>query len=196
MTVFSTPIFTPCIRFIALLFAKLFGWKVPDSRPELEKAVLIGAPHTSNWDFFVMLMGALIMRLEVNWIGKHTLFVGPMGPIMRWLGGTGIDRSASKNFVDSVVEQFNTHKKLMVVIAPEGTRSPVPKWRSGFYFMAHLAEVPIVMSYVDYQKKIVGIYEVFQTTGDAEQDIAYMQSVYAKIPGRHTHNYHGYDGPK
>ena len=194
MTVFSTPIITPFIRFIALAIAKLRGWKVPDENPGLNKAVLIGAPHTSNWDFFLMLMGAIIMRLEVNWIGKHTLFVPPLGPIMRWLGGTAIDRKNSKNFVDAVVEQFEKSDKLMIVIAPEGTRSKVEKWKSGFYYMAHLSNVPIVMSYVDYQDKIVGIKGVFTPTGDAEKDIAYMQKLYGDVHGKRPHNYFHYRG--
>ena len=194
MTIFNTPILTPLLRIIALVIAKFSRWHVPKDSPSVTKGILIGAPHTSNWDFPLMLMAALIMRLEVNWIGKHTLFWGPLGPIMRFLGGTAINRSASQNFVEAVVDQLNQREKLLIVIAPEGTRSPVPKWKSGFYYMAHLAKVPIVMSYVNYKKKLFGIKEVFTPTGDAEKDIAWMQAFYAKIPGKNPHNYAGYQG--
>ncbi len=194
MTLFNTPLLTPFIRLIALCIAKVFGWKVPDNNPGIGKAVLIGAPHTSNWDFIWMLTGAIIMRLEVNWIGKHTLFVFPFGPLMRYLGGTAINRGASKNFVEAVVDQFNQSEKMMVVIAPEGTRSPVKKWKSGFYFMAHLSNVPIVMCYVDYKDKVIGIKEVLTTSGDAEKDIAHIQEAYATVAGKIPHNYYGYKG--
>lgn len=194
MTVFNTPIITPLIRAIALLITKLFSWKVVDTNPNLKKAVLIGAPHTSNWDFVWMLLGAIIMRLEVNWIGKHTMFVFPIGFIMRYLGGSAINRGASKNFVEAVVDNFNDSEKLMVVIAPEGTRAPVKEWKTGFYYMAHLAQVPVVMAYVDYKDKVIGIKQVFTTTGDAAADIAVMQEVYSHVEGKIPENYFGYKG--
>lgn len=194
MTIFNTPIITPLIRCLVLMLVKLSGWSVPDKNPELDKAVLIGAPHTSNWDFVWMLAGAIVMRLEVNWIGKHTLFKFPFGPLMRYLGGTAINRSATKNFVEGVVDKFNESDKLMIVIAPEGTRKPVEIWKTGFYFMAHLARVPIIMCYVDYKAKVIGIDQVFVTTGDAQQDIAMMQMTYAAVPGKVPDNYFGHQG--
>lgn len=196
MTIFNTPILTPFIRMIALLVAKVFSWKVPNSNPNLAKAVLIGAPHTSNWDFIWMLTGSIIMRLEVNWVGKHTLFRFPFGPVMRYLGGAAINRSASKNFVEAVVDQFNDSEKLVVVIAPEGTRKPVENWKTGFYYMAHLAQVPIIMCYVDYKDKVIGILEVFETTGDEKADIAFMQDAYSTVVGKVPENYFGFKGVK
>ena len=196
MTIFNTPIITACLRLVALSCARLSGWQMPSSKPDVAKGILIGAPHTSNWDFPLMLMAALIMRLEINWIGKHTLFWGPLAPIMRYLGGTAINRKASQNFVDAVVEQFQLQSKLLIVISPEGTRAPVKNWKTGFYFMAHLAQVPIVMSYIDYQKKQLGIHQVLYTSGNAEQEIAEMQAFYQQIPGKHPHNFDGYDAPE
>ena len=192
MTIFNTPLLTPLIRMIALGITTLFGWKVPAEKINLDKAVLIGAPHTSNWDFVWMLLGVIVLRLEANWIGKHTLFVFPFGPIMRYLGGRAIDRGASENFVEAVVDEFNRSEKMIIVIAPEGTRAPVERWKTGFYFMAHLSNVPIVLSYVDYQDKIIGIKQVFTTTGDAETDIAQMQAIYADVVGKVPENYYGY----
>lgn len=192
MTVFSTPIITDFLRIIAWFIAKLTGWSVSKEKPNLQKAVVIGAPHTSNWDFPLMLMAALLLHLEVNWIGKHTLFKGPMGPIMRWLGGAPINRSATKNFVDAVVEQFNTQEKLVILLAPEGTRKAVPHWKSGFYYMAHLAQVPIVMAAIDYKDKSVNIIKTFTPTGDAEQDIAWMQIEYMRFHAKNPEGYYDY----
>lgn len=191
-TVLNTPVLTPCLRAIAVFMAWACRWKIPNHFPQVPKAILIGAPHTSNWDFFLMLMTVLVCRLDLHWVGKHTLFVGVMGPIMRWLGGIPIDRSNSVNFVDQIVEHFNQHERLWLVIAPEGTRKPVEKWRTGFYFMAYQAAVPIVLSFLDYKHKRVGVASVEVPTGNADEDIAKYQAFYATITGKNPYNYHGY----
>jgi len=192
ITVLNTPVLTPLLRLIALSLAWIFRWKIPREFPPLPKAILIGAPHTSNWDFIFMLMTVLVCRLHLHWVGKHTLFVGPLGPLMRWLGGIPIDRTNSKNFVEQIVEQFKQRDHLWLVIAPEGTRKPVEKWRSGFYYMAHQANVPIVLSYLDYELKEMGIGSVEYPSGNAEYDIAKYQAFYANKTGKNPNNYFGY----
>ncbi len=188
----TTPIIQPIFRAIALLAAKLSGWKMADPPPEFKKAIFAGGPHTSNWDFLIMLMGILIWRLDMHWIGKHTLFKGPAGPIMRWLGGISIDRTSSVNFVDQMVQRFNDSDELLLIIAPEGTRKPVERWRSGFYHMAKGADVPIVLIALDYQKKEISIAGIEKADGDAEQAIARYQTMLQHVTGKNPHNFHGY----
>lgn len=192
MTLLTTPFVSGFFRMIAIAIAAITGWKVVAEKPALKKAVFVGAPHTSNWDFLVMLMGILVWRLDMRWIGKHTLFVGPLGPVMRWLGGIPLNRDSSINFVDQMIRHFDNSDSLLLIIAPEGTRKPVERWRSGFYHMAYGASVPIVLTYVDYGKKEVGIKAIEMPAGDAEKDIARYQKLYAGITGKNPHHYHGY----
>lgn len=188
----TTPVIQPIFRAIALLAAKITGWKMTAPPPEFKKAIFAGGPHTSNWDFLIMLMGILIWRLDMHWIGKHTLSKGAAGPLMRWLGGISIDRSSSINFVDQIVQRFNESEELLLIIAPEGTRKPVERWRTGFYHMAKGADVPIVLVSLDYQKKEIGIVSIEKAQGDAEQDIARYQSLLQHVTGKNPHNFHGY----
>jgi 1-acyl-sn-glycerol-3-phosphate acyltransferase len=154
----------------------------------LNKAVIIGAPHTSNWDFPIMLMAVLIMRLPVNWIGKHTLFTRGFGPLMRFLGGIAIDRRQKQNFVSQVADKFSSYDELFIVVAPEGTRKAVQQWRTGFYYMAYSAKVPIVLAYVDYAKKTIGVLSVETPSGDADSDIAHYQRLYKDVVPKNPQN--------
>lgn len=192
-TILTTPVVNSCCRAIAIVLVKILGWRMAEPGPQVRKAILTGAPHTSNWDFMYMLLAILIWRLDMRWIGKHTLFKGPMGPIMRWLGGIPIDRTSSVNFVDQMIARFNQSEELMVVIAPEGTRAPAERWRSGFYHMAYGANVPIVLTYIDYQKKEIGIMAVETPSGDADSEIARYQAMFKHKPGKHPYNYYGYE---
>lgn len=198
-TLLTTPVIRSVFRAIALLAAKLTGWKMTAPPPQYPKAIFTGAPHTSNWDFLVMLMGILIWRLDMHWIGKHTLFTGPLGPVMRWLGGIPLDRSSSVNFVDQMVQRFAQEESLLLIIAPEGTRGPAEKWRSGFYHMAKGAGVPVVLTYIDYRDKEIGIMAVEMAGDDAEQDIARYQAMFIHKHGKNPYDYYGYqpdDGKK
>lgn len=193
-TLWTTPILAPLLRQIALFFAWMLGWKMPKEVPPLTKAVMIGAPHTSNWDFLVMLMAVLVTRYDVSWIGKHTLFKWPFGPLMRWLGGIPLDRTKSKGFVNQMVDHFNHRENLIVIIAPEGTRKPVEKWHTGFYYMALEAKVPIVLTFMDYKKREAGIHAIEMPTGNVEADIHRYQQFYATKTGKIPSNYFGYVG--
>ncbi|MDP6732652.1 MAG: 1-acyl-sn-glycerol-3-phosphate acyltransferase [Gammaproteobacteria bacterium] len=161
MTVFSTPILTPLLRLISIVLLKLIGWKVRGKELEIQRCVLIGAPHTSNWDFPIMILGVLKLRLEVFWMGKHTLFPFPVGWLMKWLGGIPIDRNSPHNVVNEIVRQCRDNEELIVLIPPEGTRSKVVHWKTGFYHIAHMAEVPILLGYIDAANKEAGIADFF-----------------------------------
>lgn len=192
-TILTTPVINHICRAIALFMAWALGWKLPKKFSDIKKGIFIGAPHTSNWDFFVMLMAILIWRLDVNWVGKHSLFVGPLGPVMRWLGGISVDRCGKHNFVEEMVEHFRSKDHLLLVIAPEGTRAPVQHWRTGFYHIAQQANVPILLSYMDYKNKEAGIESIEFVTGNIEEDIKRYQDFYATKTGRNPCNYYGYN---
>ncbi len=185
-TVFTTPIIKTLFRLLANACLRLSGWKVAGELPEnTPKYVLIGAPHTSNWDFVLMLLAVLHKRMEIHWMGKDALFRGPMGPVMRWLGGIAIDRSQPNGLVGQMVEVYRQSDSMIVTIPPEGTRKKVERWKTGFYWIAHEASVPIVLGYADFGTKTVGFGPVFHTTGDIEHDMPLIQDFYQDKQGRY-----------
>lgn len=187
-TVFRTPLLTPLLRLLALAALALLGWRGVGSTPEEKRFVLIGAPHTSNWDFPIMLMVVLKLRLHVHWMGKKSLFRFPFGPLMRWLGGIPIDRSRKSNTVQQLVELYREQEELVVLIPPEGTRSRVERWKTGFYHIANEAGVPILMGYLDAASKQAGLDDFFHPTGDAEKDIGEIRAFYADKRGIRPEN--------
>lgn len=187
-TVFSTPIITPCLRLLSILILKLMGWKAIGRPIENARFVLIGAPHTSNWDFPLMIMVVLKLRLKVFWMGKHSLFPFPVGWFMKWLGGIPVDRSRAHNLVDQTVAQYRSEPEMIVLVPPEGTRSKVKEWKTGFYRIAANAEVPVLMGYVDASKKEAGLADFFYPTGDLEKDMPLIRAFYADKVGINPEN--------
>ena len=183
MTVFSTPIVTPILRLISVVGLKLIGWKAVGEEQRHGRFVLIGAPHTSNWDFPLMLMVVLKLRLRVFWMGKHTLFPFGAGWLMKYLGGIPINRSKSHNVVNETVRLYRENEEVVVLVPPEGTRSKVTKWKSGFYHIARNANVPILMGYVDGENKEAGFADFFHPTGDMEADMELIRAFYADKKG-------------
>ncbi|MFT4817108.1 MAG: 1-acyl-sn-glycerol-3-phosphate acyltransferase [Pseudohongiellaceae bacterium] len=182
-TIFSTPIVTPLLRFLAILILRLVGWTSVGSKVSVPKYVLIGAPHTSNWDFPLMLLVVLELRLQLYWMGKHTLFPFPFSGLMKWLGGIPINRSKSHNVVYDIVGQFKSNDNFVVLVPPEGTRRKVSEWKTGFYHIANNAGVPILMGYVDAEKKEAGFADFFYPTGELESDMKEIRSFYAQKKG-------------
>lgn len=187
-TVFSTPLLTPLLRGLALVILALTGWSTRGEPLAHQRCVLIGAPHTSNWDFPLMLLVVLKLRLRVYWMGKHTLFPFPFGWLMKWLGGIPINRSASHNVVNETVRQYAENDQLIVLIPPEGTRSKVTRWKTGFYHIASNAGVPILLGYVDASKKEAGFADFFTPTGDLEKDMVEIRAFYANKRGLRVEN--------
>ena len=157
--------------------------------PGEPKYVLIAAPHTSNWDFPLMIAMAFIMRFEIFWMGKDSLFKGPAGPIMRWFGGLSIDRSSGHDVVQHSIDAFNKNDRLIIVVPPEGTRSLVREWKSGFYHIAQGAYVPIGLSFLDFRRKVGGFGPTFYPTGNIEEDIAEIKSFYKDIQGKYPQKF-------
>ncbi len=183
VTVFCTPLVTPILRWISIAVLALSGWKTRGRELDHQRCVLIGAPHTSNWDFPLMIMVVLKLKLRVYWMGKHTLFPFPFASLMKWLGGIPIDRSRPHNVVRETVRQYQWHDELIVLVPPEGTRSKVEQWKTGFYHIAANAGVPVLMGYVDASRKEAGFADFFQPSGDAERDLREIRRFYADKTG-------------
>ena len=185
-TLFDTPVVNTLLRAFSVHFLRLRGWHVQGALPpEASKSVLIAAPHTSNWDLPYMLMIAFVLRLNVHWMGKASLFRGPFGPVMRWLGGIAVDRARSSNLVAaSAAALVNADGPTQLVVPPEGTRGKTRQWKTGFYYIALEARVPIVLAFVDYERKLGGLGPLFTPTGDIERDLAQIKLFYAPIKGR------------
>jgi 1-acyl-sn-glycerol-3-phosphate acyltransferase len=146
---------------------------------------VIAAPHTSNWDLPVLLSLAFALGVKASWLGKHTLFRRPFGFLFRWMGGIPVYRSASKNMVAQSVEMFRNSEKLILTIPPEGTRSKVSYWKSGFYYIALGAEVPIAMAFIDYKRKTSGVGPTLYPTGDIEADMEVIRNFYANVTAKY-----------
>ena len=188
ITIFSTPIITPLLRLLAVSILKVVGWTSIGSKVSIPKYVLIGAPHTSNWDFPLMLMVVLELRLQLFWLGKHTLFPFPFSGFVKWLGGIPINRTKSHNVVYEIVDQFKNNDNFVVLVPPEGTRHKVSEWKTGFYHIANNAKVPILMGYVDAENKEAGFADFFYPTGDLENDMKEIRGFYAGKKGLNTGN--------
>ena len=175
----------PIRRFFARLLISLTGWKPDGVRPEAKKFVLIAAPHTTNWDFIYLIAFAALFDLEISWMGKHTLFSWPMGPFARALGGIPVRRNRSEKLVTAMARTFDDHEELGLVVPAEGTRAYVDYWKSGFYHIAMTANVPIVMSYLDYTKKVGGFGPAFFPAGDVRQDMNSIREFYEGREGKY-----------
>ena len=175
------------LPFIGNSVLRMFNWKTEGEIPNLPKFVVVGAPHTSNWDFVYAMAYIFSTDLKAYWMGKHTLFKQPYGGFMRKLGGISIDRRAPRGTVEQMVDIFNAHDKLVLLIPPEGTRKKVEAWKTGFYHIAHGANVPIVLAYLDYKRKVVGIGSTLTPSGDVAADMERIQTFYRDIPGKYPH---------
>ncbi|MCA0456905.1 MAG: lysophospholipid acyltransferase family protein [Chloroflexi bacterium] len=173
------------ISWLARFIFWVVGWKVTGKVPNFPKMLLIGVPHTSNWDGAIFYVFSLAIRTHIKFIGKHTLFKFPFGGLMRFAGGIPVNRSTTLNAVDQIVDQFNQHERMAVIVAPEGTRSLTKHWKTGFYYIALKAQVPIVLGYVDYSRKEVGLGPNFMPTGNIVEDFKIIQAFYADKVGRH-----------
>lgn len=167
----------------------LFGWRLDGELPDEPKFVLIVVPHTSNWDFFLCMMAMFGYGLRLSWLAKHTIFFWPAAPILRWLGGEAIDRTASLGTVDTAVERFRSRDQWVIGLSPEGTRRHTTEWKSGFYRIAVGANVPIVPVALDYGQKRMEIKPTFHPTGAADEDIAQLRALFHAGMARHPENF-------
>lgn len=185
-TIFDTPIIKTLMRQLSRFILKIAGWRIEGGLPEIKKIVLIAAPHTSNWDFPITIFVAFAVKAKIFWMGKDTLFRFPFGTLFKWLGGIPVDRSRSNNIVEQMIRKFSENESLIVTIPPSGTRKKVMKWKTGFYYIARGAGVPVVLAYLDYRRKAGGFGPVFMPTGDIESDIKEIRAFYSGIQGKNT----------
>jgi 1-acyl-sn-glycerol-3-phosphate acyltransferase len=177
-TIFNTPILSFILRQISNLIIFLTGWHVDGKLPNIPKYVLIGAPHTSNWDFVLFLGIIFHLKVDARYMGKAELFRFPYGWFFYYCGGIPVDRKKSTGLVEQMVEAANASSKFILTIAPEGTRHKVTEWKSGFHRIAKGANIPIVMAKVDGENKIVHVGEVFNPTDDMDGDMKLIQEAF------------------
>ena len=172
-------------RSVMLFWYKMMGWKIVGTLPPQTKFVIIAAPHTSNWDLPFMLAVGMSARIKVYWMGKDSIFKPPFGGLMRKLGGVSIDRSAKNNVVEQMAAEFDKRDEFILAVAPEGTRSGVKRWKTGFYHIAHQAQVPIVLGFLDYEKKTGGIAQILVPSGDCDLDLIEIKKFYRTVKGKY-----------
>jgi 1-acyl-sn-glycerol-3-phosphate acyltransferase len=170
---------------IARFILRLAGWRTQVIPPRTSRYVLIGAPHTSNWDFVLVLLLMSAENIPIRLMGKDTLFRGPMGVFMRSLGAIPVNRREKTNLVDQIAAKFDEYEELIIGISPEGTRNKTTYWRTGFYYIALKAEVPIVMAYFDYENKVCGLGPSIKPTGDLQADFEIVRDFYTGIVGKY-----------
>ena len=171
-------------RWLGRSVLRLGGWRVVGPLPDLSKLVLIVAPHSSNWDGIWGFAAKLALGFEVKVLGKAQLFWWPLGPLLRKLGVIPIDRSSPQGTVGQAVEMIRRSERIWYAITPEGTRKRVEKWKSGFWKIAHEAQVPILPAYFHYPDRRIGIGAPFHTSGDMAADIAALRAWYAPWVGK------------
>lgn len=185
-TVFDTPVVNAVLLVGSRAFLKLAGWRVEGALPpSARKCVLIAAPHTTNWDLPFTLMAAFVLRLNPYWMGKASIFEPPFGAVMRWLGGISVRREQSNNLVAaSAAALVAADGPVQLIVPPQGTRSGAREWKTGFYYIAQSARLPILLAYIDYPNKRVGLGPVFEPSGDIEGDMAKIKAFYAPMRGK------------
>jgi len=182
-TIFNTLILSTIYHYLAKFSMRWVGWRVDGLLPDIPKFVLIGAPHTSNWDFVLFLGVIFSLRANVRFMGKAELFRPPFGSFFRYCGGVPVDRTKPAGLVEQMVKASRESERFILTIAPEGTRHHVQEWKRGFYHIAKSAGIPIVMAVVDGKHKTVRVGQVFRPTEDMEADMKSIQGFFTGVVG-------------
>ena len=167
----------------------LLGWKAIGTFAYPQKCIVISVPHTSNWDFFIGRFYSYISGITPKYLIKSSFFVPVLGAFLKWNGGIPVDRGAKNNIVDEIIQRFNSSDNFILGIAPEGTRSRVEKWKTGFYHIAHKANVPILLLAMDFKDKKIGIINSIVPSGDIDKDMLFIQNQFKDIKGKIPENY-------
>jgi 1-acyl-sn-glycerol-3-phosphate acyltransferase len=171
-------------QWLARKLLTLTGWTLEGEKPLDPRYVLIAAPHTSNWDFPLMLLFGAAFDIKITWMGKQSLFWPPLSWFLRATGGLPIERKSNNNVVEAMVETFARHRELVLVVPTEGTRERVDYWKSGFYHIARKAGIPIVPSFLDFGRRRGGFGPARIVTGDMVSDMQYFRNFYAPMKGK------------
>lgn len=172
------------LKLFAKTVLKLIGWHTNVMLPNEKKFILIGAPHTSNWDFPLGLLAFWTIDLNIYWVGKSQLFRGPLRYMFTALGGIPVDRSSSNGFIDQIAKKIKHSEEMVLTIAPEGTRSKARYWKSGFYYIALAAEVPVYLGYIDYRTRTLGFEKRLHPSGDLQADMKVIADYYQHFTGK------------
>jgi len=164
------------------------GWQLDEQQPSHNRYVLIAYPHTSNWDFILGMLAKWAMDMPLNWVAKHSMFWGPLGPLFIAMGGVPINREKSFGFIQKNIELFQIRQEFILGIMPEGTRSKTERLKTGFYHIADGANVPIALAYLDYKNKKLGVGKVLETTGDINSDFIEIRKFYENKTGYNPEN--------
>ncbi len=175
------------LKTLAVFFLSQLGWHLEPQVPAENKIIIIGAPHTSNWDFPMTLLALSALGMRFSWIGKHTMFKGPVGSFFKKIGGIPVNRKARGGFIDDMVRNFAARDRLILAIAPEGTRAKKDHWKAGFYQIAVQAHVNICLGFIDYPTKTIGLGPVIVPSGDIIGDFARIQAFYQDKKGKYPH---------
>lgn len=173
---------------LARLALRLLGWTLLDLPRRPAKAVVIGYPHTSNWDFPVGILAIAGLALDGRWVGKDTLFRFGGGPLFRALGGIPVNRRQNTGFVERMKEEFTRRDSFLLIMAPEGTRRRTQGWKSGFYRIARAADVPVLVAFIDWPRREIGLVAEVRLSGDADADMARIAACYAGRAGYRPEN--------
>ncbi len=176
-------------RALAVLALCVTGWRIEGEFPNLPQFVVIVAPHTSNWDFFVGVMAMFAIGFRGTFLGKDTLFRWPAGGLMRWLGGVPVDRGSPHNVVQQAIDYFRERPHLLLALSPEGTRKKIPAWRTGFWYVAKGAGVPIVPAAFDYPARRIRIFAPVFPGEEIDADLARLRSHYEARMAKHPAQY-------
>ncbi|MGP3788994.1 lysophospholipid acyltransferase family protein [Pseudomonas sp. B392_1p] len=171
---------------------KLMGWRIEGQLPALDKFVMIGAHHTSNWDFVVFIAAKFVLRVNARWFGKHSLFRWPFAGLLKRWGGIPINRGRAGNVVQQAVQRFREHAQFILILSPEGTRKRVERWKMGFYHIARNAGVPIVPGALDFANKRIVIGAPFWPSGNEQADLRSLLEFFRPYVPKKPHNaFHG-----
>jgi len=171
------------MKLVSRLILKLIGWELDERVPESQRYVMIAYPHTSNWDFILGMLAKWALGLPINWVAKHSMFWGPFKPMFIAMGGVPLDREKTTGFIQKNIKLFADREKFILGLMPEGTRSKTDRWKTGFYHIAHGANVPIVMAYLDYKNKVLGLGDVLIPSGDIHADFEIIKTFYEDKTG-------------
>jgi len=168
---------------------RILGWRIEGEVPDVPRCVVILAPHTSNWDFVVAMATLLALGLRAHYLGKHTIFRGPFGRLLRWSGGLPVDRAAPGDIGERAAAMMRAADRMFLALAPEGTRRKVQHWKTGFHRIAITAGVPIFPAALDYRTRTVRLFPLFEPGPDYAADLGRLRSLYLAAMARHPESF-------
>jgi len=181
-------------RWLGRALLNLLGWRIVGTLPDMPKAVIAVAPHTSNWDWVLGMAAALALDLDANWLGKHSLFDGPWGELLRKLGGIPVDRQHPEGVLEQVIEQCRGKDTFLFGLSPEGTRKPVSPWKSGCCRLAQGAGIPLIPVAFDYSQKAILIFDHWVPDADLERCLLRLSSCFQAKMAKHPHAFRPHQG--